>query len=177
MEKNRAFYKVIIGGDGGVGKTTLLHRYVNDKFLDDTIMTIGVEFFQQDIETDNNLICSLLIWDLGGQKQFLHLIPQYRLGASGAILVFDLTRHFTFNTIPKWVELLRENNPKLPLILVGAKADMDNSSINDEDIQNLKDKFNFMAYIKTSAKTGLNVHKVFEILAKGINKHIELARQ
>ena len=169
---DKFYYKTVIAGDGGVGKTTLLHRYVKGIFLDDTRMTIGVEFFQEDVEVGREKMCALLIWDLGGQEQFRRLIDRYIIGTKGAMVMFDLTRQTTFHSIPKWVKILRQEDSELPLILVAAKADHEiKSSIKQEDIMRMKEKFNFFDYVKTSAKTGLNVQESFQALAKSILDH------
>ncbi len=86
--------KILTAGEGGVGKTTLLHRYVEGKFSGDTKMTIGVEFFLKEMELDGNQ-CTLQLWDFGGQERFRFLLDSYVMGAKGALLMFDLTRPMT----------------------------------------------------------------------------------
>ncbi|GAH39257.1 unnamed protein product, partial [marine sediment metagenome] len=89
MSKPRVL-KIITTGEGGVGKTTLLHRYVEGIFLADTKMTLGVEFFLKELDLDGNKIL-LQIWDFGGQERFRFLLQNYIMGAKGALLLFDLT--------------------------------------------------------------------------------------
>jgi len=80
--------KVLTGGDGGVGKTTLLHRYVEGKFSSETKMTIGVEFFLKELMIDDQKVL-LQLWDFGGQERFRFLLKSYVIGARGALLMFD----------------------------------------------------------------------------------------
>jgi len=172
MLKNRSLiFKVILGGDGAVGKTTLLHRYMEGIFLADTKMTIGVEFFQKEVFLSENIPCSLILWDFGGQKQFRRLIKSYVQGAAGALILFDLTRMQSLTSIPEWVGTFRKEDPNLPILLVGTKVDLEESFIvQDHDAEKVKEEHNFIEYIKTSSKTGLNVEKAFLTIAREIIK-------
>ena len=82
--------KFLVLGDGGVGKTTLLNRYVNGKFLNAATMTIGVEFLSKQIQI-GTISCQLILWDISGQDRFRFMIDKYMRGASGALLLFDTT--------------------------------------------------------------------------------------
>lgn len=163
-------FKILIGGDGGVGKTTLLRRYVDGKFDQSTIMTVGVDFFIKDVDLDslsNSNRCALQLWDLGGQQQFRHLMSNYVMGARGALLLIDLTRMPEISNVLEWVNIMRMHDLKIPIILVGTKVDLkDAIAVDDETALNIKDAFNMIDYVKTSSKTGYNVEKVFEIIAK-----------
>ena len=159
-------FKILITGNGGVGKTSLLRRYVDGFFDDSTIMTVGVEFFIKEISFDN-VNCSLQLWDLGGQQRFRYLLENYVAGARGALLLFDLTRLPKIGDILEWVNIARLHDINLPIILVGNKSDLDDFiAVDDESALNLKNAFNMVEYIKTSAKNGQNVEEPFEILAK-----------
>ncbi|MBA7630506.1 hypothetical protein ES703_38028 [subsurface metagenome] len=84
--------KVITAGDGGVGKTTLLYRYVEGRFLADTKMTLGVEFFLKEINIRGETV-NLQVWDFGGQDHFRPLLKDYSVGAKGALLLLTLRDH------------------------------------------------------------------------------------
>jgi small GTP-binding protein len=167
-------FKVLVGGNGGVGKTTLLRRYVNGMFDEGTIMTVGVDFFVKELRLNSSMRCSLQLWDLGGQEQFRHLMSNYVMGARGALLLIDLTKMPEMKSILEWVNIIRFHDLKLPIILVGTKLDLEEAiAVDDDYALNIKDTFNMIDYIKTSSKTGHNVGKVFEIMAKrlmGIKK-------
>ncbi len=160
--------KIILAGDGGTGKTTLLHRYISSKFIENLKMTIGVEFFLQElIMNDKNVV--LQIWDFGGQDRFRFLLEKYVLGAKGALLMFDLTRPMTLESIEDWVRILRKYDSNLPIIFIGSKLDlMDKSMIDEEYIDDLREQFKLSDYIKVSSKTGENVELAFKKLTEKI---------
>ncbi|TXT55551.1 MAG: hypothetical protein BAJALOKI1v1_2020006 [Promethearchaeota archaeon] len=166
--------KVLTAGEGGVGKTTLLHRYIEGEFQANTKMTIGVQFFLKELELNSKKVI-LQIWDFGGQERFRMLLKSYANGAKGALLLFDLTRPLTLDRIDEWVNICRSDDPDLPIIFLGTKFDLkDQVSIEDDYILEFVERFNLVTYLKTSSKSGRNVHKSFEILSENILKHLEL---
>ncbi len=157
--------KFLVLGDGGVGKTTLLHRYVKGKFLNTATMTIGVEFLSKQIQM-NGIICQLILWDISGQDRFRFMIDKYMRGASGALLLFDTTNMTSFVNIGKWVNLVRKYYQNLPILLIAAKCDLEEFSIvGDIYAKKTKERFGMVDFIKTSSKTGMNVELAFETLA------------
>ena len=168
------YAKVIIIGDGGVGKSTMLCRYREDKFNPNTEMTYGVDIFMKKIEMDEYKIM-LQIWDFGGQDQFQFLHESRILGIKGAILMFDLSRIATLNRIDEWVSLCRKFDTKLPILFVGSKSDLAQSTIVYNDlIKELMERFDLFDYIEISARNGTNIPLVFKKL---IEKIIENSRK
>ena len=162
--------KVLTGGDGGVGKTTLLHRYVEGKFSSETKMTIGVEFFLKELMIDDQKVL-LQLWDFGGQERFRFLLKSYVIGARGALLMFDLTRAMTLEKIPQWVNICRKENPNLPILFLGSKADLaEDMNISKDYIMSYKEQFNLYDYLEVSSKTGNNVESAFESVTREILK-------
>lgn len=160
--------KFLVLGDGGVGKTTLLHRYVKGKFLNTATMTIGVEFLSKQIQM-NGIICQLILWDISGQDRFRFMIDKYMRGASGALLLFDTTNMTSFVNIGKWVNLVRKYYQNLPILLIAAKCDLEEFSIvGDIYAKKTKERFGMVDFIKTSSKLGMNVELAFETLANYI---------
>ncbi|MFX1455099.1 MAG: GTP-binding protein [Promethearchaeota archaeon] len=165
-------FKILTLGEGGVGKTTLLYRYVEGKFLADTKMTLGVEFFMKELEIEKKKI-HLQVWDFGGQEHFRPLLKSYSLGARGALLLFDLTRPSSLDRIEQWVNICRGENPDIPIIFLGTKLDLTESiSVDDEFALKFPKKYNFFQYLKISSKTGENVNLAFELLAREIKKSL-----
>ena len=163
-------FKILVGGEGGAGKTSLLRRYVDDFFDDSSVMTVGVDFFTKELNFDN-IHCSLQLWDLGGQKRFRYLLDNYVMGARGALLLFDLTQMPKIGNILDWVNIVRLHDINLPIILVGTKNDLEDFiAVDDESAIHIKNAFNMINYIKTSAKTGFNVENVFEMIAKKLTQ-------
>ena len=162
--------KVLTAGEGGVGKTTLLHRYVDGKFPSETKMTIGVEFFLKELIIDDQKVL-LQLWDFGGQERFRFLLKSYVIGARGALLMFDLTRAMTLEKIQQWVNICRKENPNLPILFLGSKADLtDDINISKDYIMAYKEEFNLYDYLEVSSKTGKNVESAFESVTREILK-------
>ncbi|MFW9782452.1 MAG: Rab family GTPase [Candidatus Heimdallarchaeota archaeon] len=171
----KKIYKICIVGDGGVGKTTILYQYVDGKFIENTQMTIGINFFVKDIflkEFNTKII--LQIWDLGGQEHFKSVRPSFYEGAVGIIYTYDLTRINTFTDLIEWKkEIDRVLNGKTPSILIGNKLDLidsENRRIFPKDIQKLRKLIGFSNYFETSAKENVGINKLFNKITKDIYK-------
>jgi small GTP-binding protein len=156
-------FKVLVAGDGGVGKTTTLTRYIEGVFQEDTQITMGVKIYPKNI-TFNDKHILLQLWDLGGQEEFRFMHENYTMGVQGAILMVDLTRPGSTFSIEEWVNICRTNNPNLPIILVGNKLDVMISLLDDNYFYDLKKKYDFFDYIKISAKTGENLRILFDLM-------------
>jgi len=164
--------KVLTAGEGGVGKTTLLHRYVEGKFSSETKMTIGVEFFLKEVNIDGQKVM-LQLWDFGGQERFRFLLESYVIGARGALLMFDLTRTMTLENIEQWVQIVRKEDPNLPILFLGSKSDLEEDICVEQDyIEEFKQHFNLYDYLRISSKTGENVELSFESLTRQILKKL-----
>jgi len=160
--------KILTAGEGGVGKTTLLHRYVEGKFSAETRMTIGVEFFLKETEVDGKQ-CTLQLWDFGGQERFRFLLESYVLGAKGALLMFDLTRMMTLENLEQWLNIVRKGDPNLPVLFVGTKIDLvDEIQVDDDYARTFLEQYNLIDFLKISSKTGENVSDAFNILTQKI---------
>src|SRR5271157_41947 len=154
-------WKLIVGGQGGVGKTTILYRFIHNEFLEDTKYTVGVQFHTQAVERQGKKI-SLVLWDLGGQERFRFIQPEYVKGADGAFICFDLSRYMTLEGIREWIIMFRQNVPRVPIVLVGTKLDL-----VDKDAQksifdaanSMVSENSLLAFIPTSSKLGINVNE------------------
>ncbi|MBD3189736.1 MAG: GTP-binding protein [Candidatus Heimdallarchaeota archaeon] len=159
--------KVVFGGDGGVGKTTLIQRYLTGEFIDTTKMTIGVGFHIHQLNYQGREI-SLSVWDCGGQEQFktMGVFENYFRGAVVAILMFDLTRANTIKGLDTWYDFI-DNKSKTAIILVGGKSDLPrDETVDSMVVENLIDKYNAIRYIETSSASGLGVSLVFNEIAR-----------
>ncbi|MHA2006057.1 MAG: Rab family GTPase [Promethearchaeota archaeon] len=165
-------FKIITAGDGGVGKTTLLYRYVEGRFLESTKMTLGVEFFMKEINIEDEII-NLQVWDFGGQEHFRPLLKRYAEGARGALLLFDLTRPSSLERIEQWVNICRGDNPGIPIIFLGTKLDLtEEISVSENYALKFPEIYDFFKYLKVSSKTGVNVNLAFELLTVEILKNL-----
>ncbi|MFX0090762.1 MAG: Rab family GTPase [Candidatus Hodarchaeota archaeon] len=161
--------KVIIVGDGGVGKTSICFRATQNTFTIDYRMTIGTGFFTYKTEVKGK-IAALQIWDFGGQERFRTFLDRFAKGASGTILAFDLSDVESFLNLEKgWITFLKESAPTTPTMLIGTKNDLEHS-VTKEMIDDFKAKcdMNIIGYWETSAKEGTNIHEFLNDLAKKI---------
>jgi len=160
--------KILTAGEGGVGKTTLLHRYVEGKFSAETKMTIGVEFFLKETVIDDKQ-CTLQLWDFGGQERFRFLLESYVLGAKGAMLMFDLTRMMSLENLEQWLNIVRKGDPNLPVLFLGTKLDLaEEIQVDDDYAMTFLQEYKLIDFLKISSKTGENVGQAFEILTRKI---------
>ncbi len=163
-------FKIIVAGEGGVGKTSLLHKYVSGTFTVDTRLTIGVEFHLKTVSIDGR-VCSLHLWDLGGQERFRFMLPSYVIGAKGALLLYDTTRVSTLESLEDWANICRINEKNLPILLCGTKVDrIDERAVPIELAMSYHNSLKTFDYLEVSAKTGQNVEKVFETLLNNMIK-------
>ncbi|MCJ7464219.1 MAG: GTP-binding protein [Thermoplasmata archaeon] len=158
--------KVCFIGDAGVGKTSLIKRYVLDVFDDRYIATIGTKVTKKIVDVDGQVKVMMLVWDIMGQKGFRELLREaYFFGAHGAIAVCDLTNKESLEELRYWIKALTDVAGDVPIVFAGNKVDLENDRvIKEQDLQELASKYKGKAYL-TSAKTGQNVETVFKTLA------------
>ena len=161
--------KLVLLGDSGVGKTNLISRYIHNAFQQDTKATIGVEFFCKTFKVNNNKVIKIEIWDTAGQERYKSITSVYYKGAKGAFIVYDITRKETFDNIDKWRnELINSCNQEVTIMLIGNKCDLEEQrQINTEQGEEKAKSFGF-SFLETSAYSGENLEKGFEMLIKEI---------
>lgn len=157
-------FKVIIVGDGAVGKTTLATHFAYGKFIEYYKMTIGVDFFIKDVTIGADVI-KLQIWDTAGQERFAFIRPSYYQGTSGGLMVFDVNRLVSFKNLENWLKEVHTHCGKIPILLLGNKIDLDMRQVKQSDAEKYA-KTNNLPYYETSAKTGAQVLDVFSELAR-----------
>ncbi len=172
--------KIIVIGEGGVGKTTLLHRSVSNIFADSTKMTIGTDFFMKKIEiVDEKNVNKvlLLLWDFAGQERFRFILKDYLKGAKGVILCFDLTRVSSLQKLYDWIDLLKEGGtwgePGIQFFLVGTKNDLsvnNPTAITQEQVDLFRNEFNIGSdrFFRTSALDSSGVEDLFNQVASSM---------
>lgn len=162
--------KVCLLGDFGVGKTSLVRRFVEDRFDDKYLTTIGVKISRKTISRSYGSM-SMLIWDLAGSTGFDSFTnPSYMQGTAGAIIVCDITRRETLTIVAEYARQARIINPRIHLVFVCNKMDLANERvIADEDLREVSSTFGDGTYFLSSAKTGENVEDVFFTLAEKID--------
>jgi small GTP-binding protein len=164
--------KVVLLGDGAVGKTSLVRRFVVDQFSDSYIATIGSKVMTRTVDLYGNTM-TLVIWDVLGQHGYTTIQRNSLHGATGALIVMDLTRKETMlGLMGYWIPKLREMAGDIPLVLVGNKADLPKDpSLSEWEFMHLSRDYR-APFVLTSAKTGQNVEKSFHMLGQAILLHI-----
>lgn len=155
-------FKVVLIGDSGVGKSNLLSRFTRNEFSLESKSTIGVEFATRSINVDGKMI-KAQIWDTAGQERYRAITSAYYRGAVGALLVFDLTRHVTFENVERWLKELRDHtDSNIVVMLVGNKSDLRHlRAVSTEDAQSFAEREG-LYFIETSALESTNVENSFK---------------
>ena len=166
--------KVLVLGEGAVGKTSLINRFVNDVFESDYAATIGVKFLSKEVSVnpDNDDMAQLNLWDVAGQPRFEDLRTTFYAGAAGALFVFDLSRKETFDKLDRWHAEVVKMVGEIPHIIIGNKADLKGREVSIKQAQSYA-KSDKTIYIETSAKTGQNVEEAFLELTYLMAKNID----
>ncbi len=165
-------FKIVIFGDGGVGKTTLTQRYMTGIFQEKYQLTIGMDFYLKKLNLGDDEV-SLQIWDFAGEEKFRFLMPGALLGAHAVIFMYDLSRYKTLENLENWISLFQETLKKerenIPFIIVGSKLDLgDLREVPKEKGIEMANQQGAIGWIECSAKDGTNVSQIFEELARGI---------
>ncbi|MCP4761817.1 MAG: GTP-binding protein [archaeon] len=167
-------FKLIIAGDGGVGKTSLTNKFITGVFTDATRITIGVEFFIKDLEVEGLGTVRLQIWDFGGEERFRFLLPTYVKGANGILFLYSITDMMGLAHFDDWLGILRSYDPKIPIMLVGAKADLEHMrKVQTREAIGIAKDRRCKGYVEVSAKSGINVEASFTTISKLMWKHIQ----
>jgi Ras-related protein Rab-11A len=158
-------FKIALIGDSSTGKTSILLRFVDDFFSEDTKSTIGIDFKFVSLELEPNIYGKMQIWDTCGSERFKSLTTSFIKSCKAFILVFDLTRPNTFKNIEQWIKTINENTSPQYMILIGNKNDLvKERQVKKESVINYcKEKlFNYM---EISAKSNNNIEKMFKEVA------------
>ncbi|KAH9562107.1 hypothetical protein CY35_05G056000 [Sphagnum magellanicum] len=155
-------FKVVLIGDSGVGKSNLLSRFTRNEFCLESKSTIGVEFATRSIQVDGKTV-KAQIWDTAGQERYRAITSAYYRGAVGALLVYDITKHVTYENVERWLKELRDHaDSNIVIMLVGNKSDLKHlRGVSTEDAQAFSEKEG-LSFIETSALESTNVEKAFQ---------------
>ncbi|MHA1149137.1 MAG: Rab family GTPase [Promethearchaeota archaeon] len=173
MSEEAYVIKLCLLGEGAVGKTSLVYRFVSNRFKKNLASTLGVNISKKEFYIDGDTHIRTLIWDLGGDQKFRMMRKTFLAGAKGALLVFDLTRARTLDKVENWRENFIKEIGEQPMILIGNKTDLVNEIEISPDTAEAYAKAHNMKLILTSAKTGDNVEESFKQMVIEIIKESE----
>merc|ERR1719189_3217575 len=155
-------FKIVLLGDSSVGKSNLLSRFTRDEFDLESRSTIGVEFASKTV-THSGKVMKAQIWDTAGQERYHAIAGPYYRGAVGALLVYDISRRASFDSIERWhKELLDRTDAAVAVMLVGNKSDLaQQRAVLEEEAKALAEKHGLSGFIETSALDASNVEEAF----------------
>ena len=174
-EKIDLMFKFALFGDSATGKTSLINRYVDQKFDENYQPSLGVNIVIKDLEVkDKNLKVRLILWDIAGQDRYELSRRMFFEGCTGALFVYDITRPSTLENVEyKWLpDLITYGNKASTFLLIGNKSDLtDLRKLSTEEGRKAAERIDATNFIETSAKSGENVEKAFSnLLSKVISK-------
>uniref|UniRef100_F6S443 small monomeric GTPase n=1 Tax=Macaca mulatta TaxID=9544 RepID=F6S443_MACMU len=162
-------FKVVLIGDSGVGKSNLLSRFTRNEFNLESKSTIGVEFATRSIQVDGKTI-KAQIWDTAGQERYRAITSAYYRGAVGALLVYDIAKHLTYENVERWLKELRDHaDSNIVIMLVGNKSDLRHLRAVPTDEARAFAEKNNLSFIETSALDSTNVEEAFKNILTGSN--------
>ena len=169
-------YKILILGDATVGKTSILVRYIDNKFEKDSLATLGVDVKYKYVTLDNKKI-RMNIWDTAGQDRFRNIAKNYFKGANAVIFVFDVNNKNTLDKIKFWIDNVKENSSEdLIEVIVGNKIDIEGKhEVTKEEMESLGEKTG-METFETSAKTGEGINEVFTYLVNQLIQNTNIGK-
>ena len=162
--------KVVLAGNGGIGKTTLAKKFCYNVYCEDEGLTVGSEVFIKKYKI-NGKDEYLQIWDLGGQDHFRFLLNGLIYGAKGAVLGFDVRRRKSYSDLKEWVELLRKASPDLPIVLIATKKDLPyHPTLNPDLGRKFVEENNLIDFAEISSKEDIDIDLPFKMLIRYINE-------
>ncbi|XP_057683383.1 ras-related protein Rab-25-like [Corythoichthys intestinalis] len=165
-------FKVVLIGESGVGKSNLLTRFTKNEFNHDSRTTIGVEFSTRTVQLENSTI-KMQVWDTAGLERYRAITSAYYRGAVGALLVFDISKHLTYESAERWLKELYEHaDPHIVVMLVGNKSDLvDLRTVPAEEARAFAESKGLM-YMETSALDSTNVEAAFIDVLTAIHRKV-----
>ncbi|XP_068105722.1 ras-related protein Rab-32-like [Hyperolius riggenbachi] len=176
--KREYLCKVLVVGDLGVGKTSIIQRYVHNIYSHCYRATIGVDFALKILNWEKNTVVRLQLWDIAGQERFGHMTRLYYREAAGALVVCDLGRAATLHSVIRWKEDLDskvslKNGKPIPMILIGNKCDLIPYGVNCQNIEDMCQELGFTDCHMTSAKENVNINQAMSTLIKQMVANME----
>ncbi len=172
-EKADFSYKILVIGDSGIGKSNLISQFIDNKFMEFTKTTVGLDFKMKHVRF-SDVVIRVQLWDTAGQEQFKAINKSYYRESSGIIIAFDITRRSTFDSILQWIEELKSNLDvdisEVEIMIIGNKTDLEKQRVVfHHDVKKLEDNCNF-TYMETSAMNNQGVTEAISTLIRKIHQ-------
>ncbi|XP_046364357.1 ras-related protein Rab-32B-like [Haliotis rufescens] len=166
-------YKILVIGEFGVGKTSIIRRYTEGNFSPNYKLTIGVDFALKTVDWNKDTKVNLQLWDIAGHERFGHMTRVYYKYAIAAIICFDLSRPATFDSVLKWLndvnsKVMLANEQPVPIMLLANKCDIDDVQADTDIVNKFCRDYNFIGWFQTSAKSDINIEKAMNFLVEHI---------
>jgi len=175
MEKKEHLYKILVIGDLGTGKTSIIKRYVHNFFSVHYRATIGVDFALKVLNWDNSTLIRLQLWDIAGQERYGSMTRVYYKDAVGCLIVFDVTRQSTFEAVAKWkhdldTKVQLADGQPVPCVLLANKCDQPKEGLvnNSSQMDKYCEEKGFLQWYETSAKENINIEPAAKFLVEKI---------
>jgi small GTP-binding protein len=159
--------KLVLLGNSGVGKSSIVSRYINKRFSDNAEVTVGVGYYHQKLKLNDGSTLNLDIWDTGGQERYRALMPLYYREAAAAVICYDVSNYSSFEACEYWYRELRQGEPNCLIFLVGNKDDIPAKRVDSRIAEDYAKARN-MHWIEASAKTGANILQLFKDISETI---------
>ncbi len=170
MEPSIFKYKVVVVGEGTVGKTSVIMRYTENVFRESYITTIGTNFATKEVTLGDQTRVKIQLWDIAGTPSFGGLRPVFFAGANGVVYVYDITKAHSFRALLQWKEDIEKVVPNPVSILIGNKRDLEPSrEVPSEAGARVSKKIGASAFLEVSAKTGENIPELFQELIQHLH--------
>ncbi len=163
-------FKVLIIGEGAVGKTSIATRYTTGGFKESHLMTVGANFMLKNLELKDGSALRLSIWDTAGQEKFRKIVETYYKGGKGVLVCFDVTNRKSFEEIDYWFNTSKSKIPDAKICLIGTKIDLDVArKVSKDEALSFAKELN-LPYFETSALKNLGISEAFEYLSEQMIK-------
>lgn len=166
-QRKKFLFKIVVVGDGGIGKSTMIQRLITGKYIAQKI-TIGTDLASYSVNL-SDLDVRLQIWDFAGEKRFRFFLPNYSRGAHGCLLCYDLTRYSSFEHLSEWYNIVHDNSNPL-FILIGEKYDLApiKRTVSQKEAEEFQQEYDIPYFYETSSKSGFNNEVIFQELTQAI---------
>lgn len=168
MEEYDQVVKVVLIGDSSVGKSNILSRFSKDEFMMNSQSTVGVEFASKIVELDSKKKIKVQMWDTAGQERYKSITNTYYYRSQGALVVFDITKYSSFESVDRWVNQIRQfAGPHVVILLIGNKSDLKHlRAVTKEEALEKAEALGNLEYIETSALNNCHIAETFNTLVQ-----------